>query len=650
MRSYPNSWPARPSLVGAVVLLALAVALAPWREIAAQDSYDEPIRLLPLQPEQIINQGQEPDRAAPPVSEAPPAEQAPLADEPDVEGSELSSGSELRSDGEVSPGSELSSGGEVSSGGELSSGDVTVGALGDIDADAIGLLPEQQGGLPFTLWRETRRSVVTALLPRLPVEAPSPAMRSLALRLLLSPGEPPEGDGERGELLRLRAQMLAGMGEYDVAIELLRAVSGAKSKAMLARLESDRYFRDLDYDAACAHVRSNIVRYTDAHWQRALIFCQSLAEQHEAASLGMDLLRESGNAPEPAFVSLINAVNGYGEPSLDSLPNPSPLILAMMRRAKASPPGNVVEAASPAVLRVIASTPEAPIEERLMAAERSEMTGALSPATLRELYASVEFSANERANPISASESMSGVKSRALYFQAVATEEVPAARAELLRAALRAADADGHFPTMARATLPMIRDLAADPDLAWSALEAGRALFAAGLWDEASRWYQLVQQNRSFDPDAADAAVKAWPLASLVNGQAPDDVARFDAWWEALGGTGDPEAYRRAGVLLTLFEALGDNVAPESWERLLAGPMVEPAMIASPALRHGLTDAAGNRRIGETVLLALLSLGEGGPGSVSLPTLSAVVSALMSVGMETDARAIALEAALAHGL
>jgi hypothetical protein len=45
-----------------------------------------------------------------------------------------------------------------------------------------------------------------------------------------------------------------------------------------------------------------------------------------------------------------------------------------------------------------------------------------------------------------------------------------------------------------------------------------------------------------------------------------------------------------------------------------------------------------------------LSLGDGGPAAAGLPTLEAVVTSLRSVGLESDARSLALEAALAAGL
>ena len=58
----------------------------------------------------------------------------------------------------------------------------------------------------------------------------------------------------------------------------------------------------------------------------------------------------------------------------------------------------------------------------------------------------------------------------------------------------------------------------------------------------------------------------------------------------------------------------------------------------------------GRRRLGETVLLSLLALGESGPGDADPVVLSRVLSSLRNIGLEAEARALAVEAALAAGL
>jgi len=534
---------------------------------------------------------------------------------------------------------------------EVRSEQVEVGTLGEIDADDVGLLSEQSGGYPNSLWHGSRRDRVALLLPRLPVEARSPAMRAAALKLLLSPGEAPSGEAvEKGELLRLRAEILSRMGEYDVAIALLRAAPSDDFEETIARYDSDRMFLKLDFAGACDQARMRIDLSTDPYWQRALIFCQSRDREVEAASLGLDLLRESGSAPGVAFVTLIDAMNGYGEAALDSLPNPTPMLVSMLRVLNIPAPADALDVANPALLRVIASASDSDIALRLAAAEEAEAVGALPAKSIGALYAEVVFSPEELANPIEYSANMTGPLARAILYQAILAEDVPTARAEAIGITLERAREEGRFASMARALLPAMQVLPATREFAWFAAEAGRAYFAANRWEEAGRWFDLALAESVTDSEARQAAVQLWPLVVLSDEGKKIDPGMLDAWWEFQGGSLDPTTHQRGALLLTLLTAIGREVSPEQWDALLAGPLIEPSAVSSTALRHALYAAADNDRIGEAVLLALLGLGAGGPQNSGLAMLEETISALRTAGLERDAQAIAVEAALAGGL
>jgi hypothetical protein len=57
-----------------------------------------------------------------------------------------------------------------------------------------------------------------------------------------------------------------------------------------------------------------------------------------------------------------------------------------------------------------------------------------------------------------------------------------------------------------------------------------------------------------------------------------------------------------------------------------------------------------SKRVGEIVLLSLLAIGDVGPAKIEVGVLSTVLRALLAVGLDQDARALAIEAALANGL
>ena len=106
----------------------------------------------------------------------------------------------------------------------------------------------------------------------------------------------------------------------------------------------------------------------------------------------------------------------------------------------------------------------------------------------------------------------------------------------------------------------------------------------------------------------------------------------------------------KASLIFTMLEAFDYPVSASDWLTLLDGPLSTSANIPSAAALRGLRTATRGGRIGETVIYALMILGDTGPAGVSPQTLDAVVRALRAVGLDADARAIAVEAVLARTL
>nr|EZQ09678.1 hypothetical protein ABAZ39_02770 [Azospirillum argentinense] len=104
---------------------------------------------------------------------------------------------------------------------------------------------------------------------------------------------------------------------------------------------------------------------------------------------------------------------------------------------------------------------------------------------------------------------------------------------------------------------------------------------------------------------------------------------------------------------MALLQAMGVTVPEEAWRRTAdpeeTAPMPADARppTADPALWQRLAEASADRRVGETALAALLLLGNAGPAGTPPAVVARVVGALRAVGLDSDARAIAREAAAA---
>ena len=526
---------------------------------------------------------------------------------------------------------------------------VQVDSLRTLNADSVGTLDRAEGGFGVAMWDGTSRALVDALLPHLPVDTSSLAVRDLMRRLLLSASTAPDGASEPGSLVALRARLLADMGDSAGVNALLKSTPGRDQIEDLMRIEADAHFLANDNARACALAASQIGRHPTPYWQKAFIFCQAMAGEHDKASLGVALLRETGDV-DSAFFVFIDALDGGVPATIDSLPRPTPLHLTMARAAKARLPADIIGTDRPGVLRTIAISPNAAVELRLDAAERAEAVGALAVDTLRQLYTGITFSDQALANPLSKAEAESGPLSRALLYRTALIQTVPTAQAEAASRALALAREGGRYASTARIFLPVLQGIHPSAELMWFAPEAVRALLVGGDLEALKAWLGFLRGNALFDEDARKLLTEVRPLVHLA-GAADNDTWSDDhlrEWWD--GRDGGDEARRQAALLFTLFESLGETVSEDLWAALLDGPQRVTVAMPRAALWQRLPAATEAGRVGETVLLALLALGDGGPAAAHPIIMRRVLFSLRNVGFEVEARAMAVEAMLAVGL
>jgi len=525
---------------------------------------------------------------------------------------------------------------------------VQVDALLTVDPDSVGTLTKANGGFGERMWVGTSRRLIERLLPHLPANNSSAAMRDLSRRLLLSAAPLPESDEASIALIPQRVGLLAMMGDFDAAMALLQAAPDRASNADLVRIEADTHFLSNDNARACALATGRISEGDDPYWQKAFIFCQMLTGEVGKAELGIALLRELGVEDE-VFFALGDALAG-GDKVIESMAKPAPLHLAMARAGNVQLPADVIAGNRPAVLRAVATSPNAPVELRLEAAERAEVAGALPVETLRHLYTSISFSAEDLANPLSRTEAESGPLSRALLYRTAVIQTVPTAQAEVAARALALGHEGGRYASTARTFLPVLQGVPPSAELAWFAPAAVRAFLAAGDYELAKAWFAVLRASALFDAQSSSAINALLPVLRLAgpdyaDGWTPTTLAQ---WWSL--AEGHPEGADRGALLFSLFDAFDEPVPANLWESLLDSPERSTVVMPRPALWFQLRIAASGVRIGETVMLSLLSLGDGGPSQADPMILRDVLARLRAVGQDAGARALAIEAALAAGL
>ncbi|MBI1985279.1 MAG: hypothetical protein HYS64_01090, partial [Rhodospirillales bacterium] len=377
---------------------------------------------------------------------------------------------------------------------------VQVDSLKKVDSDTAGTLTVEQGGFGADMWRGTDRALVERLLPKLPVNTPSATMRELMRRMLLSIARVPEGKSEGASLVAIRVRLLADMGDLVAVNTLLNA--------------TPRFLAN-DNARACALAGGQIRDQNVPYWQKAFIFCQALAGATDKAMLGVSVMRES-SVKDDVFFALMESLATKTPATIASLPDPSPLHLAMARVAKAKLPADAISSNRPGVLRTIAISPNAPLEMRLEAGERAESAGALVVDSLRQLYTSVSFSEKDLANPLSRAETEGGPMTRALLYHTSLVQTVPTAQAEVVARALALGREEGRYASVVRVFMPVLKRIPPSAELLWFAPEAIRALLLNNEAIAAEAWFQLMRASALFNKDSGQAIVGLMPIVRLM--------------------------------------------------------------------------------------------------------------------------------------
>jgi hypothetical protein len=530
---------------------------------------------------------------------------------------------------------------------------IQVDQLRAVDADSVGALDDGQGGLGIDMWKGARRAHVERLLARLPAAPHSLVLRDLQRRLLLTTAAVPEGAAPEGSLVALRVERLAAMGDRHGLEALLGAVPARLVNEPLARARVDAALLAGDVAGACAEIKRDAPRHGGGYWQKGEVFCQAAAGEREQAETGLRLLQEQGLLDEPAFGLLVEAMNGNARVKIDKLAHLEPLHLAMLRATKRPVPADAARIDSPAVLAALAQSPTAAEQNlQLGAAERAFALGALPRETLLEIYRSAALPAEAVASAAQRAEAGDPAQSQALIHRALAIETTPAQRVRLIEKAAQIARKRGSYVSAARALAPVLGELRSGPELAGFAHEAARIFYAAGQPNGAHAWYELARGQSGRTPEAAQATLALWPLARIAEGEVagPWEDARLSAWFDAELKREGKKAVERAARLYSLLDAIGEPVTGEAWRELVDGTDRVNAVMPSPALWRVFGDAAESHRLGETVLLAALSLGDLPLDQASPMLLHGIITNLRLVGLDMEARALALEAALAAGL
>ncbi len=527
---------------------------------------------------------------------------------------------------------------------------IEVNPLQGPDPQDFGTIDAASGGFARALWGDTTAAFAAHLMGQLPRAIASPTVRDLLRRLMLTTALPPvQVEGKVAtNLAALRVSQLQNMGLLGSAAALLDAAPNLHADPMLRLLHVENLLMRNDVAEACQEIRRPGIDLADRFWQHLLVFCHAAENNIAEASLGASLLSESSEPVDPVFMQLIDGFVGGETPIIDTVDQPTLLLLAMLRHANLPIPATSLENTAPPLLAMVAASPESDLDLRLAAAEKAVLYGAMTTDRLTSIYAGAPFSGEALGTALSTAQAARSPRGRALLFQAAAGQTVPTARAEVLQKALDFAAEDGVYPLSIRLYRTMLEAMVSSVELSWFAADAARALSALGRADLARPWMNGLRYQSVRDPAAKQALDSLWVMATLA--KAPDAPERsfgsLEDWRKAVAAVEPEPSNMRIKDGMALLEIYGLPIESAQWAAALATFETRLTQLPDYAYRVFLGRAAEAGRFGETILLASIIIGQDGPAALGPAVLKDVVGALRSVGLEKEAHALIVEAAV----
>ena len=201
----------------------------------------------------------------------------------------------------------------------------------------------------------------------------------------------------------------------------------------------------------------------------------------------------------------------------------------------------------------------------------------------------------------------------------------------LLRELLATDSEVADIPYFAR--VEYLKQVTITTDRSALAPEAARGLLLEGDVSAGRRWYDIAQKS--------SGAEALWPLAHIAfdNGS---NVGGLQRWADSTIAADPENGPKRVERVLSAIAALGEDVPDALWAEAVGKPDDDATVMGSMAMSAAMSHAAQAGSRGEVIVLAALVLKDG-PGHAHPMNLNHAVGALWHVGLQNQARAVALE-------
>ena len=485
----------------------------------------------------------------------------------------------------------------------------------------VGVISSQEGGFPSASLARQPAALVQAALRGLERPVVSRWGHVLLRRALASRLQAPQGMSPV-EFAALRAQALNNMGEYHAARSLLQDIDTVNWNTALVDAGLEAYIATTDLMGTCPVVRLVGSEREDPQWRMLGAICNSYAGEGVLGGRQLDRALRDEIAPgiDVLLSQRLAGAAGRGRRAVDveweGVDEINPWRFAIANAVGEEIPESLRANVEPYYERVWAVTPTLSLQQRAIGADRAAREGIFSSQAAIDLYSQIY--ANENITGEAADRA---TLLREAYVANTASERV---------SAIQSVWGNEDSPDYGRLVLTAYAAarIPASPDLAEHAPALIASMLTAGLDRDAAAWSEAVAQGSD-----------AWALIAVGR----NAVGRIEPR-EAIDSFIDEDNsadYRRSQFLLAGLAGL-ERVVPSDLNDFTS--RTEADLTRQSRWSRAITRAADVNNAALVALLAGLGMQGEGWDRMTPRHLYFIVSSLRRVGLEAEARMIAVEA------
>ena len=550
-------------------------------------------------------------------------------------------------------------------------GSATLGRrkISDVGLAAIGVsdTAPQDSTLDSLIWRGTSAKNAAFLLENGAVANQSPSLSALAYDVVARQSVPPMGANMiAGDLVRARLAWLARAGRSNDLAVLVEQLPDNEKWANWKRWLVEHHLMSRRDDVACATVVAQIEMTLDPFWHQAKVICDAVQGDMSSARFAADVLAATGMG-DPTFMGLVDELfTGTVYEDID--PTTLETIHIVLMEALHRPiPIEGIAILPPQMAQTITSLRYLSDDARMVSTYDGLQRGLLSPREAGKLWRSAGENEDNPQSALARLDSEVSALTSAMAWRALDVDESNAVFG-LIVAAMKREIAAGNGSLM----LPLYAELATNALEVMQSQTAATAFVDAVSDDDATLTSPGVDDNATMVENVAvtvptvtmpDESILAeidvllaladpGTVPAILEGNNPTadhirTLLTLNAGdvWEA-----DTMQALDTWHLQPLLQAAGIDAPDISWFDLLQNGThtAYTREKLSPVLLRACGEAAGKKRVAETILLASWLLQSTDFSNIDPVDAGLVIQYLRDVGQDQVAMNLMREIASAH--